>query len=387
MQIIIVYRKYRMTRTQETKDLTSTAFWEILSEGKPPTVDLVLGWMATNGHGSRQRNAISDGIRQCWEIVGQRTKSNHTIPGIPKETVDLVVSLRDQMLSVAKADFEKDLHALTTRCTEQIDDQIRQVERATTELVHVRENLAATENANTKLSSDIERLTLELEDVRSKSFALNQALEQRSSEKATLEAQNQSLRREIETAEALRQAAVRSEQERFNSMQHALQLQCDELKTAKSKLEKDNQRLESTVQIQLKESQVRERHFGEAQSQLSAQLGNAQGMVESLRHQLADAAALVEAKSQELLHLKVGEAKLTDDLARADAAISRLESEVARRVAVSGVELQDLLIEAFQAGSAAAEKPEEAGVKKRTGKEKKEMARLYALNATESLPR
>ena len=98
-----------MQRSEEVRSvLTPQAFWAILASGRQPTVDLVSEWMSTHGHGKPNRTVISHGIKSCWAEVGKKVALYDSIPGIPPETVRLVIALRDDMLAVARHELDEE---------------------------------------------------------------------------------------------------------------------------------------------------------------------------------------------------------------------------------------------------------------------------------------
>lgn len=90
-------------------ELTPKAFFEILTqEGKPPSVDRIQDWLQAHGYGRPNRSVISQGIKACWAELVKRVDLKGAMPDLPPETVRLVIALRDDMLRLAKSEFEEE---------------------------------------------------------------------------------------------------------------------------------------------------------------------------------------------------------------------------------------------------------------------------------------
>ncbi|ODP35125.1 hypothetical protein A9762_12260 [Pandoraea sp. ISTKB] len=86
--------------------LATQGFWAVLATGTPPTVDKVNAWLEASGHGRRDRTLINEVVKKCWVTVGERTQQTSELPGIPKDAVDLFLRLREDLMTICRAEFE-----------------------------------------------------------------------------------------------------------------------------------------------------------------------------------------------------------------------------------------------------------------------------------------
>lgn len=298
-----------MNRTEQTKTLTGQAFWVILATGKPPTVDLVNDWLETGGHGKRQRNAISEALKECWVELGKRSDQTRAIPGIPPETVNLIVSLRDNMLELARSEFEAD----TT--------EIQRV--ADLDVAQAKESLKKAETAVTRARDDLLECETRIQHLQAEKLA---SIERASAAEAKLDAEvnrSRDLLTQIGNLEAAlglakqdlsdlklaNEAAMASEKRIYADMHRLSQQQIDDERTERKRVTKKSDDLQAQLKDANERASIREREILQQNSALSAELGKLQGASATLNQQLEMLSQQHQACSSELA---VAEARLED---------------------------------------------------------------------------
>jgi len=302
-----------MNRTEQTKTLTGQAFWAILATGKPPTVDLVNDWLETGGHGKRQRNAISEALKECWGELGKRSDQTRTIPGIPQETINLVVSLRDNMLELARNEFETD------------KTEIQRV--ADLAVAQAQETLKAAEAAVARAREDLLECETRIEHLQAEKLA---GIERASAAEAKLDAEvNRSrdlltqisnlesdlalARRELSELKLKHDIEMASEKRAYADMRRLLQQQYDNERTERQAGAKKLEDLQAQLKDANERASSREREIHQQNAALSADLGKLQGASATLNQQLEALTQQHQACSSELA---VAEARL-EEVARA----------------------------------------------------------------------
>jgi hypothetical protein len=108
-------------RKDETKILAEQAFWELLREGTPPTIDLLNRRLIRDGHEGRDRNLLSEVCKACWQAVGKRASTTFALPGVPEETALLFVKLTENMRDVARAELEEERREIESAAAARIE--------------------------------------------------------------------------------------------------------------------------------------------------------------------------------------------------------------------------------------------------------------------------
>lgn len=363
-----------MSRTQETEQLAATTFFEILGEGKPPTVDLIVAWLAKNGHGNRYRNTISKAIKDCWEIVGQRNKIATNIPGISEDTVALVVALRDSLLRDVKVDFEEDLAKARTDFDDLAVQERAKTAEATDAATLARRDQSTAEALVSELRAELVRLTERFDNAGRELQRAHEDHAQLTSSVAALGEQNKALERELTVTAATHERSLTSEQERFNTMQHSLQRELDEARTTSSRHQKELQKLTGQIEQLRSEQREQVRQAADEHSRLSAELGKAQGAAELLQQQLVTVQVAADAKQIAFAELQYVCNGHVAALADAKTQIEDLQAAISMRMPVTREQLQELLTQAHLSGLAfAKDSKQKAGAKV-----SKEAAEAYA---------
>jgi uncharacterized phage infection (PIP) family protein YhgE len=289
-----------MSRTEQTKTLTGQAFWVILATGKPPTVDLVNDWLETGGHGKRQRNAISEALKDCWVELGKRSDQTRTIPGIPPETINLVVSLRDNMLELARNEFEAD------------KAEIQRI--ADLGVAQAQESLGKAEAAVARARGDLLECETRIEHLQAEKLA---GIERASAAEAKLDAEvNRSrelftqignlesdhglAKRELSELKSTHEAAMASEKRAYADMRRSLQQQFDNERTERQAVAKKVEDMQAQLKDVNERASSREREILQKNSALSAELGKLQGSSATIIQQLESVSLQYQSCSSEL---------------------------------------------------------------------------------------
>ncbi|WP_175857900.1 hypothetical protein [Burkholderia anthina] len=155
-----------MIRKDETRQLTETAFWTLLPTGTVPTVDSVNAWLDEQGHGRRNRNVISDTLKGCWSALGTRVREINTLPGIPDETVQLVLKLRDDMLALARQQFADERAELERDAGVQIEAARREAADARAAAEEAKQGKREADSAFVTLQEEHQRVIGEAKSLR-----------------------------------------------------------------------------------------------------------------------------------------------------------------------------------------------------------------------------
>lgn len=331
-------------RNDETKQFTYSAFWEILASGKPPSVDSVIDWMVVKGYGRRNRNIISEKLKECWAEAGTKIGHQRTIPGIPEETISLVVSLRDHMLDLARKEYEQSIQEVKQTAERQVADAEAKVAELTESLNRARDDLRVQENRVEHLTSELSTSNdriLTLQDDLKKATATSETLRERV---VTIEAEKRSIEDQMRRMTEAHQVALKSEAERFHMLQRSLMQQVDDERTRASKLVSQLEKNEERSRQQLADFQAREREFNDARAALSAEVGQAKGLAEALQKQLTGLQQAFDLRSQELASSNELVNALRHD-------ISQLKSEIAPLARITTDDLHRLLTRSYIDGS------------------------------------
>lgn len=277
-----------MKKSDDTALLTAEAFWTILASGSKPTIDLVNGWMVQHNKGTRRRNDISDALKDCWEALAKRAQLHHAIPGIPDDTVQLVIQLRDRMVDLARAEFATDVVEINARADARVAQAQTLAQQADNKAVKAHQALASAGEELAKageLQRNTEQRWAVAEDALLAEKDAHHAARIRVAE---LEATSSSLATELATAQRTHAAALQAEGSRFSEMQRTLLLQVDDAKTQQSKLVRQLEKLDDRLNDKIRDAAARERELTEQSAQLRAELGLQHGTVAALNKQLAD---------------------------------------------------------------------------------------------------
>lgn len=277
-----------MTRTDETKALTKTAFYTILGSGKPPTIDLINDWMVSNDHGKRQRNTISEAIKLCWEEVGERTKQTRMIPGIPDETVELVVALRDNLMTVAKAEFEADSVEIARHAQAKIEQAESKCTVAKNDLDIARNTLFMFEESLRKTQDELTDARGAAENTERKLIVASNLSQTHAARITVLEAEIARLQAEIARTIETHRVVMESEATRYSALQRSLQQQYDDEKTRAGKMARQVEKLEARLTERETAFVARERELSDQRAALSIEVGKWQGGHAALEQQIAD---------------------------------------------------------------------------------------------------
>lgn len=286
-------------RANETKHLAYSAFWAILSEGKPPTVDLVMERLVAGGHARRNRNQIAEQLRTCWHEVGQKTVADRTIPGIPPETVDLVIALRDNLLTLCRKEFAEDVTRNQAELQQAIaaaDARVTEAERKVSieretvrmleeRLVAIQSELSTSQDSRIRLQDALNESRIAAETAQQRAIALNE--------------ERENLARQLVAAGDSHRQALQREEERYQSLQRTVMQQLDDERTRSAKLARQVESLETKLQNARDDMQAAVRNHSAEQAHLSAELGEARGRADALLQQVSDQKVLIDRQAQE----------------------------------------------------------------------------------------
>jgi chromosome segregation ATPase len=329
-----------MIRKDETRQLTETAFWTLLPTGTVPTVDSVNAWLDEQGHGRRNRNVISDTLKGCWSALGTRVREINTLPGIPDETVQLVLKLRDDMLALARQQFADERAELER-------DAGVQIEAARREAADAR--AAAEEAKQGKREADSAFVTLQEEHQRviGEAKSLRVQLE---------ESSRQLTDRDIQIGQ-LREALEREQRERARDRETAdaqhrrLTLEIDQLRTENKAQGRAFEKTLEKAQAQLDAAATRERELREENARLHADLGALRGAQQVLKENNAELTAerdrgreAAAAHAERAMHLETQMQVMT-------ARLAEYEAELDTRAPVAAQQLHQIVADAYSAGA------------------------------------
>ncbi|MBR8426206.1 DNA-binding protein [Burkholderia cenocepacia] len=330
-----------MKRKEETAILAEEAFWTILGNGKPPTVDLINAQLLELGHGKRDRNVVNAVAKECWDKVATRVKDSFALPGIPAETVGLFVKLREDLLAVARAELDAERAELESASRAAIDTARQEAIAARVErdeaLAARRETAAAFEAVAAErdaLRSELQATRQSNEAERERSVRAEKSLEVLS---ARMEAESTRIAAERDAAEADRKRLL---------------LEIDGLRVdlrAAKEVEKD-------VQSRLNEALARERELAGRASELAEQLGSAKGAERVMSAQVGDMSREVDRLRAELASAAERAVRAADQIERLDADARALRVELDERAPITEEQLKAALVQAWLNGATSAPK-------------------------------
>ncbi|CAE6821727.1 hypothetical protein R70006_06233 [Paraburkholderia domus] len=295
-----------MKRKEETMILAEEAFWALLGEGKPPTVDLINGWLEGRGHERRDRNLVNQVSKACWIKVGDRVRTNFTLPGIPEATVKLFVKLHEDLAAVARSELDAeraDIEAAAAARVRTVED----------ELARARVEAEQAKSAQRESAAAFDTLKAERDQLR---LDLHEAHILIDVERAQVS------KVQTELASALASAAVRAagEKERFETLQQTADSErkrqaneIDALRTELRGLKDDARKLQKLAE----EASQRERELNERNASLGEQLGTAKGAERVQLAQIAELTRTVEQLRNTVSEQAHEMSRLGTDLARA----------------------------------------------------------------------
>lgn len=286
-------------RAEETKALAFSAFWAILAEGKPPTVDLIMERLVADGHERRNRNQIAEQLKACWAEVGRKTVADRTIPGLPSETIDLVVALRDNLLGVCKKEFAEDVERNRIELQKAVSDADSRVAEAESRAAIERNAAHALEERLALLQSELSTSnenSLRLQEALANSRVAAEAAQQRCT---ALTEERDKLIARFDAAESRYKQAMQREDDRYKELQRSTMQQLDDERTRSGKLARQIESLEGRLQSGRDELSAAMRTHSMEQAHLSAELGEARGRVEMLQLQAERLQADADARARE----------------------------------------------------------------------------------------
>lgn len=360
-----------MSRTDQTKALTETAFWTLLHAGDQPSVDLVNNWLEKNGHERRNRNTISNALKGCWETLGRRVKNMHELPGVPQETVQLVLQLRDAMLADARASFDAERDQIQGDAEARVQRALGEVEQAHT---HAEAALLSKRESDAALIAQREehqRVVGELTNVRESVEAAHRTIAAREVElgQAREALVHEKAAREADRAGA--QADVRR-----------LTLEVDQLRTQLKSQQAEATAIQARFQKKLDASADRERSMLEENATLKAEIGSLRGAERVLKDRTAELVAELAASREQTqenvsrLAVASGRAEvLSTQLAHAQVQLAQMDARLAARPDLTEEDLFTLLATAYADGAKSAAKSDK---QKETADDMVKRAKDYA---------
>jgi DNA repair exonuclease SbcCD ATPase subunit len=334
-----------MTKDQ-TQLLAEEAFWTLLPKGTQPTVETVNAWLRDNGHGGRNRNVISDTLKACWAQLATRVREMNTLPGIPAETVQLVLRLRDDMLALAKKEFEDESTEIRLAAD-------ARVTAAQAELAAVR--AAADEAKQAKRESDSAYLVLQDEHQRvvGEAKSLRSQLEDASRQITTRDVQLG------QAHEALEQEKKHREEDRnaTHNERQRLNLELDQLRTANTAQTRAFERTFDKAQAQIDAAAIRERELRDEAGRLQAEIGTLRGAQQILKDHNTELTAERESARSEATTHSQRAATAEEKLQGISARLEECLAELASRPALSVDQLQQLVADSYVAGANSAARP------------------------------
>lgn len=332
-----------MKKIEDTKLLTIQAFWAVLAKGTPPTIDLINQWMTDNDKGTRRRNDISEVLKTCWADLAKRTHLQRSIPGIPDDTLQLVIQLRENMHQLARAEFDKE----ATEVKENADNRVAQAEALATQAdIKTTKALEALQRAGQEIvtaqeqQNATEQRLAHTEGTLRAEIANHMATKIRLAEVETIAT---GLKAELQAARTDHAAMLTAESDRYTQMQRTLLQQVDDGKTAQARLARQLEKNEQRLIEKENDTSARERAFNEQRAQLSAELGLEKGMVAALNKQISDLQASLANKEAEAIALRSAHQQQ-------GMVLEQRSAELASMAGVSVDGLREIVTESFVAG-------------------------------------
>ncbi|WP_334043653.1 hypothetical protein [Burkholderia ambifaria] len=330
-----------MKRKEETAILAEEAFWTILANGKPPTVDLINARLLELGHGKRDRNVVNGVAKECWDKVAGRVKDSFALPGIPAETVGLFVKLREDLLAVARAELNAERAEVESTARAAI-------EAAQQEAIAARLERDEALAARRETAAAFEAVAAERDGLR------NELLAARQSNEAERE-------RSIRAEKALEVLSARMEAE---SLRFVAEREAAEVDRKRQLLEIDGLRVElratkeaeKDAQAKLSDTVARERELTARAAELVEQLGAANGAERVLKAHVGDMSRDVERLRAELASAVERAVRATDQIERLEGEARALRAALEGRAAITEEQLNAALIQAWLNGATSAPK-------------------------------
>jgi len=329
-----------MTRKSETRQLTEDAFWAILQVDTAPTVDSVNAWLESHGHEKRDRAVISQTLKLCWGKLGERVRDTRTLPGIPEDTVALILRLREDLLAVARHEFDSQ----RTTIENEADARATRAREAASAATGTAE---AALQAKREADSAFVTLQEEHQRVVGESKSLRAQLEDSSRQIAARDVQLGQAREALESEQRERQMDRDGAQ--VDSRRQANEI--DDLRTLTKAQTLAYDRTLGKAQTRLDASEIRERDLREENARLQAEIGALRGAERVLKDRVVEVTAEV-AQSRSEATTNIERAIAAEEQAHSLVGrIGEKEAELESRSDISPEQLRHLLVDTYTAGA------------------------------------
>jgi len=328
---------------EETKRLTSTAFWELIGGGVQPTVDYILEWFEQNEYGRRNRNVISEQLKECWKSLGSKVKGLQTIPGLPEETVNLFLSLRDHMEKNAKQAFEKDVADIQANCDALLEAGKKQVAELNAVVDSQRRAAAELEALNEKLTVSVTAANDALLAEQQELIAARALLENIREQLRDALSRNEILSHDLAAEKEAGKIALQVESERYTSMHKSLMLQLDVERSRQKVADARSDKLAKKIDDLNGELVRRDAAHNDLRAELNQELGKEKGLVIALQARLVASDNQLALRSAELLSANALHAARLEEVAS-------LQKKIDALAGISVDVLQEWLSMAYEKG-------------------------------------
>jgi hypothetical protein len=333
-------------RKDETRQLTEEAFWAMLPKGTQPTVETVNAWLKDNGHGGRNRNVISDALKACWAQLGTRVQEMNTLPGIPAETVQLVLKLRDDMHALARNEFEDEYNAIRQAADARVTSAKEEAAASRAATDEAKQAKRESDSAYLALQEEHQRVIGEAKSLRTQ---LEEASRQITTRDVQLGQAHEALEQEKKHREEDRVAA-HGERQRMN-------LELDQLRTANTAQTRAFERTFEKAQAQIDAAATRERDLRDESGRLHAEIGMLRGAQQVLKDHNAELTAEREQARAEAASHSQRAATAEEKVQALTARLDECLAELALRAALSIDQLQQLVADSYVAGANSVARP------------------------------
>jgi DNA repair exonuclease SbcCD ATPase subunit len=329
-----------MDRKDETLQRAEEAFWAILAAGTQPTVETVNAWLRENGYGGRNRNVISAALKSGWAQLGKRILEVNTLPGIPEDTVQLVLKLRDDMHALAKREFEGEVNEIRHEADARVATAHAEAAVARAAAEEARQSKREADSAYLALQEEHQRIIGEAKSLR---WQLEEASRQITTRDVKLGQAQESLEQEKQRRDQDR-ASAHAERQR-------LMLEMDQLRTANAAQIRAFERAIEKAQTQIDAAAVRERELRDENAGLHAEIGTLRGAQQVLKDRSAELTAEREhARAEAAAHAQ--RAATVEEKALALAGrLDECHAELALRAPIAAEQLHQIVADAYAAGA------------------------------------
>jgi len=352
-----------LKRKDETRLLAEQAFWALLQDGTTPTVDSINERLERDKHGKRDRNVVNTAIKACWTKVGERVSS--PLAGVPEEAVLLFVKLREDLLAIARTEFDVQRLDLTAQHEARILEVTAESDRTRAEADAARLAKRESDAAFSTLQEEHQRVVSELRTAQGITDELRHQIGQRDHELSIA-------RKELEREQRDR-AKERTGAETDRRHQA---LEIDRLRESVKALEHELSKTREQAQVKIDAVLDRERAALDQAARLQAEIGQLRGAERILKDRIAEMTEQVQQAYEAGSRVSGELAVALDRIERLKMELAENEASLSEMVVLDAKSLTRLTEQAYVAGASQASKVprDEAGKEPKGVKDPKKAA-------------